>query len=336
MKDVINAPPGSGVDPRIEAGLVADLAIAGASEEQVRETAGNVYCSSVPRKDCTASRAALGRKHKTVLGRLGRNTAVAHAIEPLITVASAETVCRPSGLKRLAGWALLLFAVVMLVPVPFIVASAIYQSGQLALVEDYPVIALVYGIGPLGAAIAVHGVKEAIRSARLRKAFDFLLNAAAIGAACYWASPIGPTFLADLASGFGAAAESAVTLTEWYGAQLLVELTAGAAALNAATDLLMTGAKPVSVPNPAKAAAEALVEADHAEDRALAEEIDALTATEGVYDRACAAFEERCVLQVAAARALIDREAAASTQTALASVRAKILEEMTEGDMPHA
>ncbi|MEO1721960.1 MAG: hypothetical protein AAFR84_06120 [Pseudomonadota bacterium] len=336
MKDVINSPPEAGVDPRIAAGLVVDLAMAGASEEQAHETAGNLYRSSVPRTDCTASLPAHVRHHKMVLGRLGRNTAAAQAIEPLITVASAETVCRPSGLKRLAGWALLLIAVVMLVPVPFIVASAIYQSGQLALVEDYPMIALVYGIGPLGAAIAVHGMKEAIRSARLRRAFDLLLNVSAVLAAGYWASLVGDTFLADPASGFGAAAESAATLTEWYGAQLLVELTAGAAALNAASELLMTGAKPVSVPNPAKAAAEALVEADHAEDRALAEEIDALTATEGVYDRACAAFQERCVLQVAAARALIDRETAASNQTALASARATILKTMTGGDTPHA
>ncbi|MEO1724235.1 MAG: hypothetical protein AAFR84_17755 [Pseudomonadota bacterium] len=159
-----------------------------------------------------------------------------------------------------------------------------------------------------------------------------LLNTAAITVAGYWATLIGPTFLADPASGFGAAAESSASLTVWYGAQLLVELTAGAAALNAAADLLMKGAKPVSVPNPAKAAAENLVEIDFAEDRALADEIDALAATEGAYDAACAAFQDRCVLHVEAARKLLQTETAARSQAALAAVHNTLSTMMTKGD----
>ncbi|MEL6479025.1 MAG: hypothetical protein AAFR17_16985 [Pseudomonadota bacterium] len=337
MKDTLyEGPPTGGLDMQTVAALVTDLAFVAASEERVRAVTGAHYRAHVPRLEHASERAAIEISLAAAKQRLQGHLTSINEVAPLITVMSSEEVCPPNRLRQITGQALAFLGVGMLTAIPLLVATALYQSGMLELVLDWPVIGLLYGLGPLGAAVAIHALRECLEGRRLVRVFDGLVYGGAVISVGYWATLIGPTFLADSAAGFGAAVETSRALSDWYGAQLIVELLGGAACLNAAGDLLTQGAKPVSVPNPARTALQETVSDHEAALAALAAKADALSVHDGAYDAAVAAFEDRCVLHVEAATKLLAAQAGADAQTALASVRATIFNTLTTKGTPHA
>lgn len=321
-----------GLDARSVAVLCTDLAFVDAPDDRVREVMGAHFRTHVPEIKSDAERETIALARNSVRARIASNQRADRALEPLITVASNTEVCEPHWVKKVAGKGLGIVGITMLLPIPVVVAAGMAESDAIAMVADEPLTGLLYGIAPIGAALSVHGLKECFRSNSVRKAFDLLIYGGALASAGAWAMLFGPTFLADAASGFGAAAESEAVLSTWYTAQLAMEFFGGAACLTAAVNLLTVASSPVSTPNPSKNALQEAIAADTAEDRALAAREDALAPNEGAYDAACSAFETRCVVHVESARKLLAMQAATDANTALAAVRNTLITTIKEGE----
>ncbi|MEM7296111.1 MAG: hypothetical protein AAF330_05715 [Pseudomonadota bacterium] len=329
-------PPLGGLDMRTVAALVTDLAFVAATEDRIRPIAGAYYRAQVPRVEKTAEKAALEMSLAAAKKRLHGLLASAESTAPLITVMSSEELCKPNWLQRLAGRGLLVLGVGMLTAIPALVATALYQSGMLEMVLEIPATGALYGLGPLGGAVAIHAMKDALAETRWRRVFNIALYGGALAAVGYWTTLIGPTFLEDSASGFGAATEAAASLSDWYNAQLIVELLGGAACLSAAGSMLSQSAKPISVPNPARTELDRAIAAEQQRVDDLAIKTDALSVHDGAYEAAAAAFEDRCVLHVEAATKLLATQAAADAHTALAQVRAALFDMLNTEGKTHA
>lgn len=333
MKDTLETGPSSGgLAPKTVALLCANFAFVQADEAKIRQVMGAHFRAHVPQIEHGLERDAIARERKALRARIMAKQQAERALEPVIIVVSNEEVCEPHWIKRLAGRGLGLFGVAMLIPIPIVVAAGMAESDAISMVTEKPLMGLLYGIAPVGAAMSIHGLKECFRSKRVRQLFDLTIYGGALMAAGAWATLFGPTFLADAASGFGAAAESDASLATWYTAQLAMEFLGGAACLNAASHLLTSAHAIVSQPNKAVTDLHEAVDADLAKDRTLAAREDDITPTEGTYEAACDAFEARCLLHVETARKLLAAQAAVDANAALATVRETMITTITEGE----
>ncbi|MEO0624679.1 MAG: hypothetical protein AAFU49_12900 [Pseudomonadota bacterium] len=333
MKDFVgNDPPErGGLDPTTVAVICTDLAFVGADDERVRTLTGAHFKGQVLCEGGRAECEAIARERKALAARIRKTEAEHSAMSDLVTVMSNEPFCKQHWLKRSFGLLLLVVGLVMLAVIPLVVAAGIYEADLIERVYENPYWGLLYGIAPVGGALALHALKDCLRSDRMRRLFDIAIYGGAVVSMVIWASLFSRTFLVDATAGFGAANVSAVSLSTWYQYHLLLELFAGAGALSAASDLLTAGAKTVSVPNPAKAALGETLSAERDRDRALAAGEDALEAAEAFYEEALAEFQDRCVLHVQSAKHLLATMAAVETQSALAAVRDTLINSIRGG-----
>ncbi len=189
-----------------------------------------------------------------------------------------------------------------------------------------------YGIAPVAGGLALHELRNCLTSDRFRRVFDVAIYGGAAISLGYWAHLFGPTFLENAAGGFGAAAKTGASLSDFYMAQLILEFTSGAAAITAASSLLTSGAKTVTVSNEARDVLGDGIDEMRIRDREIAARLDELNAQDAVYADALVEFQDRAVLHVEAAKKLLAAKAATEVERALAEVRDALMTSITRGD----
>ena len=164
------------------------------------------------------------------------------------------------------GWTMLVVALVMLTPIPLMVAIGVAEAAMTleALIER-PWLALFYGFAPWGAVAALKLLRHALLYETQKSWLDAGLALATLAAFALWIQTYSAAFLADTSAGPEAAFDAAAGMATFYKAQLLLEVTAGYAAWTLSERLLAHGTIHEVVPN---AAHRALVEAQE-RDRAI-------------------------------------------------------------------
>ena len=332
QKNLNNRQPPGEFDPHTLASLCTNLAMIGADDARVRAVAKEHFCAHRLREDHAAALQVINNQRAILIERIETSRQAERELDPLVTVASNEEVCRPHWIKRVAGTVMGVVGIGMLMPIPIVVASGMAESDAISMVFDQPLLGVLYGIGPVGGAISIHALREAFESRSARKLFDLVLYSTAIAATGTWAMLFGPTFLEDAASGFGAAAESQASLSRFYTAQLLLEFTTGATCIAAAMSTLGAASNPVSKPNPERVAMSDLIDGDLSQAQKLANQADEIASNDENYETACRDFQERCVVHVEAAAKLLATHAAADAKTAISVVRETLINSIKTGD----
>ena len=139
------------------------------------------------------------------------------------------------------GWTMLVVALVMLTPIPLMVAIGAAEAAMtLEALIDRPWLALFYGFAPWGAVAALKLVRHALACETHKSWLDAGLSAATLAAFALWIQTYSAAFLADTSAGPEAAMDAA-GLATFYKAQLLLEVIAGYAAWTLAERLLSHG-----------------------------------------------------------------------------------------------
>lgn len=326
-----NAPPGGGLNTQIVARLYANLAFVDADDDRVREVMGSHFKAYAVRTDTEQMRAALVAERAALQRQIRADEAAHRGMAPTVTTLSSEPIAKPHWFKRLSGGVLGLVGVAALAPIPFVVASGIYESDAIEAVVEWPAAGLLYGIAPLAGGLALHELRNCFTSDRLRRVFDIAIYSSAVLSLGYWAQLFGPTFLENAGGSFGAAAKAGASLSDFYMAQLILEFTSGAAAITAASSLLTSGAKTVTVSNEARDVLGDGISELRIRDRDLATRLDELNAQDAVYADALTEFQDRAVLHVEAAKKLLAAKAATEVERALAEVRDALMTSITTG-----
>ena len=190
---------------------------------------------------------------------------IANRQRQLLRTPETCTIARPSDVPRprlytVMGWAMLAVALVMLTPIPLVVAIGIAEAAMTldALIEQ-PWLALFYGFAPWGAVAALKLLRHALLCETQKSWLDTGLAVATLAAFVLWIQSYSAAFLADTSAGMEAAFDAAAGMATFYKAQLTLEVTAGYAAWTLAERLLSHGMTHEVVPN---AAHRALLEAE--------------------------------------------------------------------------
>jgi hypothetical protein len=206
----------------------------------------------------------------------------------LLRTPEVRTVARPGGnpsprLYSVMGWTMLVVALVMLSPIPLMVAVGIAEAAMTldALIER-PWLAVFYGFAPWGAVAALKLLRHALLCETQKSWLDKGLALATLAAFALWIWTYSAAFLADTTAGPEAAFNAAAGMATFYKAQLLLEVTAGYAAWTLAERLLSYGRVHEVVPN---AAHRSLVEAQELERSSEAEQAAHLDAIEDAVAR---------------------------------------------------
>lgn len=332
----IAAPERPGFDLSISRQWIVELAALNRPAEAVRDQAATLFQAQNPEADHSEARTVLGRAAQAAdagLRQLHRTRKDTDSIETVIT---GERPDRPHRLYRIAGIGTAILGTALLVPMVLVAAAGVQESLLIERVIDAPLWALAYGTAPVGGVLAAHGIRDTLKTDRARRWFDRAAYLAAIAAFGYWAVGFGPVFLTDpLAGGFGAAAATKATLSDWYARHLALEFAASAAAYSAATHLLTYGARKIARKAPEAEALETAIAEETSEALSLAAQRDALAAAPRQYDAALRAFQDRVVLKVEMARHILEAHSARDSVTALAELKRDWTAFETE-DNPHA
>jgi hypothetical protein len=194
-------------------------------------------------------------------------------------------------LYTVMGWTMLGLALVMLTPIPLVVAIGIAEASMtLEALFERPWLAVFYGFAPWGAVAALKLLRQALTCETLKSRLDAGLVLVTLAAFALWIETYAAAFLADTSAGPEAAYHAASGLATFYKAQLLLEVTAGYVAWTLAERLLSQGMVHEVVPN---AAHRALAEAqarDRTSEAAQAAHLDGIDAAVARFDAAEADF----------------------------------------------
>jgi hypothetical protein len=206
------------------------------------------------------------------------------------TITRAGDVPRPR-LYTVMGWAMLVVALVMLTPIPLMVAIGIAEAAMTleALIER-PWLALFYGFAPWGAVAALKLLRHALACETRKSWLDTGLAVATLAAFALWIQTYAAAFLADTSAGPEAAFDAAAGMATFYKAQLLLEVTAGYVAWTLAERLLSHGMIQEVVPNAAHQALRDAEERDRAREVEQAARLDAIDDAAARLEAAEAAF----------------------------------------------
>lgn len=228
--DMEDQPPDRLVFRRPECDAVwIDYGFVGASVERVNATAAQAFEALNPAPQPKLEAKALAAAAKASGKRLGKLNAEQKATDPLETAISSERIAKPHWAIRLAGVMVGLLGLLLLVPLPIIIAAGVEESLLIDRVTEAPLWALAYGFAPLGAVLAAHGLRDAIKSDRLRRLFDGLVYTATLAAFGAYAWNFGPTFLVDVLFDPSVAAQAG-SLAGFYQYHILLEVLGAASA----------------------------------------------------------------------------------------------------------
>jgi hypothetical protein len=273
-----------------------------------------------------ASRSVAEEKLTRTRGRIARRE------RQILRTPETRTVTRPGEvpsprLYSVMGWTMLLLALVMLSPIPLVVAIGIAEAAMtLEALLERPWLALFYGFAPWGAVAALKLLRHALLCETQKSWLDTGLAVATVAAFALWIQTYAAAFLADTSAGPEAAFNAAAGMATFYKAQLLLEVTAGYAAWTLAERLLSHGTVHEVVPNAAHRALLEAQERDRAVEAELAARLDAIDDAVARHEAAEAAFVKTSLGRLAdyqgRLKALSDR--------AYADARSALRHEFTE------
>ena len=117
---------------------------------------------------------------QAALTRIKRLERTHHRTDPVHRTVSAEQVCKPNHIVRVAGVLTGVMGVALLAPIPFLVGAGVEESGLVERVLVNPQIGLLYGLAPFGGIAAAHGLREAVSNDRIRRFVDLGIYTGAI------------------------------------------------------------------------------------------------------------------------------------------------------------
>lgn len=309
----------------IESGFVE------ASGERVGETAArefrgaNLDNAHKHRADALAKAAKVNsRKQARLQAELG-------ATDILERVVSSEKIARAHWSTKLAGGLVSLLGIGLLAPLPFVVAAGIEESLMIEKVVEQPWMALLYGFAPFAAPLAMHGMRDALRTDRSKRRFDYTIYLGTLTAFGAWAWHFGPTFLVDVLSDPSAAA-NAGTLAEFYAYHILLEVSGASTAYCAAMHMLSCDARKVTQIGEAH---RVLIDALDQETRngiEIAEARDVVAILPDNYASAQMAYQDDAVLKSEVAEKLLAAKSSSEIANALAQLRAAFTKSKTGDD----
>ncbi len=301
---------------------ILELAALGKTPEEVRALAEHLFRAQNPEPQYQFSTAVLTKLDKTaarVLKQLGAEQAATDHIEELITAERPKPVHR---LFRVVGLGTAVLCTTMLVPLVLVASFGVEESLLIDRVTETPLLALTYGVAPLGGVVAAHGLRDTFQTDRARRWFDRTIFVAAIATFGAWAHQFGPVFLSDvLSGGFGTEVAEKTSLSEWYALHLGLEFLGGSAAYIAATHLLTYGAHKVAQVSAKASALKDLLSQRSEDALTLAQQRDALAAAPHHYAAALQAFQDRVVLKVEMAQRFLAAKTATDSVNALIALK---------------
>ncbi len=270
VRDRDGAAPGAPAACRLPAmGLaIADSAARSDAEEHIEAVGRQRFrASNRPRWGEAARDAADDRLRATRQRIARRERQLLRTPESRIVARRGEAAV--SRMYPVMGWTMLVVALVLLIPIPLVVAIGIAEGAMTleALVER-PWLAVAYGFAPWGAVAALKLIRHALLCETQRSWLDIGLALATLAAFALWIHTYSATFLADTSAGPDAAFDAAVGMGTFYKTQLLLEATAGYSAWTISERLLSHGMVQEVVPS---ASHRALLEAQE-RDLAVAEQ----------------------------------------------------------------
>jgi hypothetical protein len=250
------------------------------------------------------------------------------------TVTRRDDVPGPR-LYPVMGWTMLAVALVMLTPIPLMVAIGIAEAAMTleALIER-PWLALFYGFAPWGAVAALKLLRHALLYETQKSLLDAGLALATLAAFALWIQTYSAAFLADTSAGPEAAFDAAAGMATFYKAQLLLEVTAGYAAWTLSERLLAHGTIHEVVPNAAHRALIEAQERDRATEAEQAARLDAIDDAVARHQAAEAAFVETSLGRLADYRGRLKALSEKAHADARSALRAEFTEEKPQMEVP--
>ncbi len=309
-----------------------DYGFIGADATRVGDTAAREFRAANPNITWTFKIAALENAAKAHEACLKKLIAQYYATDAFDTVISTEQVAKPHWAIRLSGLAIGAIGIGLMIPVPLVIGFGIHESLLIEKTVEFPWLATLYGFAPMAAPLAAHGLRDALKTDQSRRVFDLAVYTStlvAFGAwAWAWAWSFGPTFLVDVLADPSAAA-NAGSLAEFYGFQLLLEVSAAASAYCAAMHLLTTGAKRVSAPSQARKLLAEAIEAEIQTGEEIAHKRDLLNVTSDSYGAAQSAYQDHALLKTEVAAKLFAAQSSRDSVEMLTELRAALIPQTT-------
>lgn len=316
---------------------IADFAGSDDAEEQVADFGRQRFRANTVPGWGAASRRACEDKLETTRRRIDRRE------RQLLQTPETRIVMRrgtvpASHVYPVMGWSMLVLALVMLTPVPLVVAIGVAEGGMtLYALMERPWLALFYGFAPWGAVAALKLLRHALGSEAHRSWLDtaFALATCAIFAA--WVHTYATTFLADISAGPGAAFGASASLGSFYKIQLLLEVAAGYSAWTLAERLLSHGMFHDVVPSAGHRALLEAQERDLAVEEAQAARLDAIEDARARHEAAEAEFVRTSLGGLADYRTRLKALSEKSLADARTELRADFTDELqvTTMEVPH-
>lgn len=302
-------------DAWLEAGFVS------AGAERVGETAAREF-KGANLDDARKHLAdALSKTAKTNAKRQARLLAELSATDVLERVVSNEKIARAHWSTKLSGVLVSLLGIGLLMPLPFIVAAGIEESLQIEKVIEQPWMALLYGFAPFAAPLAMHGLRDSLKTDRAKRRFDCTIFSSTVAAFGAWAWNYGPTFLIDTLADPSAAAETG-TLASFYAYHILLEVLGASSAYCAAMHMLASGARTVTQISEAHEVLSDALDQETQNGIAIAEARDVVAVLPDNFASAQMAYQDDAILKSEVAEKLLAAKSSSEIAKALAELRA--------------
>jgi len=196
--------------------------------ETVRELARHLFDAANSRVAASPELEELHREEAGFAQERRRRVDQQQRTEPeTISVIEKEKTTKPAGWTRFSGWLALFSMLVLLLPMPFVIAQGIAQSYIFDFISDDWTLGIPFGLAAL-CSIFGSGLLRLTLSHNKQIGYDRTVSIATLFALTAWAVTFALTFLAPDTSGSGfASGREDAALHYFYGAQILLECTAG-------------------------------------------------------------------------------------------------------------